>query len=213
MATYGYLRVSTDNQNTENQKKIIQDAGFAVDHWYYENGVSGSTSAQKRTEFSSMIKNAKTGDTVICTAIDRLGRSASDILNSVDMFKDKGIKLRIVQFDSIDITSAVGRMILTCMSAMAELERNLIVERTKAGLSRTKSQGTKLGQPLKIHPTLLRKLCQEKEDGATLDELTKKHNVPRNSIARNIGKWKDKLEDYEEEFNARKEQYKEKKAA
>lgn len=210
---YAYIRVSTDNQTTDNQRKLIQDAGFTVDAWYSENGVSGSTKAQSRVEFSKMLAEAKAGDTVICTAIDRLGRSATDILQSVDMFKDKGIKLRIIQFDSIDITSAVGRMILTCMSAMAELEKNLLVERTVAGLARTKAQGTKLGQPLKISPTILRKLCEEKEYGASLDTLSRKYNIPRNSIARNIAKWKGNMEAYEQEFNARMEQYEGKKAA
>jgi DNA invertase Pin-like site-specific DNA recombinase len=207
MATFGYTRVSTDKQTTDNQKKLIQDAGFAVDVWYSENGASGSTKAVNRSEFSKMMKEVKAGDTVICTAIDRLGRSASDILQTVDMFKERGIKLRIVQFDSIDITSAVGKMILTCMSAMAELERNLIVERTIAGIARTKAEGTRLGRPLTITPEMLSVLCKEKEQGVTLDQLERKYNVPRNSIARNVAKWKGNIEGYKNEYNARRIQY------
>jgi putative DNA-invertase from lambdoid prophage Rac len=69
------------------------------------------------------------------------------VLNVVEDLKARGIKLKVMQFDGMDITSAMGKMILTCMSAMAELERNILIERTNAGLERTKAQtiGTKAG--------------------------------------------------------------------
>jgi DNA invertase Pin-like site-specific DNA recombinase len=104
-------------------------------------------------------------------------------------------------------------MALGVFAVFAENERLSIIERTRNGIARTKAQGTKLGQPLKISPIILRKLCEEKEYGASLDTLSSKYNVPRNSIARNVAKWKDNMEAYELEFNARMEQYEGKKAA
>lgn len=209
MARYGYLRVSTEGkgQTTDNQKKLIQDNGFIIDEFFSEDGVSGSKKAMERPAFSRMLEVAKNGDTIVITMVDRLGRSASDILNVVEELKIRGIKVSVLQFDGIDITSSMGKMILTCMAAMAELERNILIERTKAGLERTKEQGTKLGPPLTISPETMEKLCNEKAEGSTLDALQEKYGIPRNTIARNITRWKNDLEAYRNEYEARQAQY------
>lgn len=209
MATYGYIRVSTEGkgQTTENQRKMISDAGFSVDQFFSEDGVSGSTKAFNRPAFGKMLSKAKEGDTIIVTMVDRLGRSASDILNVVEELKARGIKLRVLQFDGMDITSSMGKMVLTCMAAMAELERNILIERTVAGLERTKAQGTKLGAPLTIAPATLRSLIDEKANGSTLDQLQAKYGIPRSTIARNIARWKDDMNGYSAEWNARVQQY------
>jgi len=215
MTIFAYLRVSTDKgQTTENQKKQIRDKGYAVadGNFYADDGVSGTIKALERPAFKQMMAVLQQGDSVIVTMLDRLGRNAIDILSTVEAFKAMGVSLEVMQLGA-DLTGPAGKMITHIFACMAEMERDNIVTRTKSGLARTKAQGTKLGQPLKIHPTLLRKLCQEKEDGATLDDLAKKYKVPRNSIARNISKWKDSMEAYEEEFEARKKQYKGNKAA
>lgn len=209
MTTYAYLRISTSGkgQTTENQRKLILDAGFSVDKFFSEEGVSGSTKAIERPEFKAMLAQMTEGDILIVTMVDRLGRSASDILNAVEMLKDMGIRVRVMQFDGLDITSSMGKMVLTCMSAMAELERNILVERVNAGLERTKAQGTKLGPPLTITPVVMRELVAKKTEGFTLDKLAAEYGVPRNTIARNIAKWKDSLDGYEQEWNVRQSQY------
>jgi DNA invertase Pin-like site-specific DNA recombinase len=210
MAAYGYIRVSTEGkgQTTDNQRKLIVDAGFQVDEFFSEDGVSGSTKATERPAFSAMMSKAVEGDSIIVTMVDRLGRSASDILNVVEALKARGIRLRVLQFDGMDITSGMGKMVLTCMAAMAELEKNILVERTLAGLERTKAQGTKLGPPLTIAPAILRAMIRDREDGMTLDELQAKYNVPRNTIHRNLKKWAGKVGEYEQEWAVREAQYK-----
>lgn len=208
MATYGYIRVSTDGkgQTTDNQRKVIVDAGFAVQEFFSEDGVSGSIKASERPAFARLLLTAQADDTILITMIDRLGRSASDILNVVEDLKARGIKLRVMQFDGMDITSPMGKMVLTCMAAMAELERNILIERTVAGLARTKAEGTKLGPPLVIEPLVLRGLVARKPS-ATLDVLSKEFGIPRNTIHRNLTAWSSNLEGYEAEWNARKKQY------
>lgn len=208
MTTYAYLRVSTDNkgQTTDNQKKVIKDMGLVVDQWVSEEGVSGTIRAFERPAFSEMLSKMVSGDTMILVAIDRLGRTASDILNVIEEMTKRGIKIRVAQFDGIDITSAMGKMIITCMSAMAELERNILVERTRAGLARTKEQGTRLGPPLTIAPDTLREMVKRKAT-ATLDTLHAEFGIPRNTIARNIREWSGKLEEYEAEWEVRQRQY------
>lgn len=202
MTVYAYMRVSTDNkgQTTDNQKQQILAGGFAVDHWISEDGVSGSKKALDRPAFGKMFSKLSEGDVVIVTMIDRLGRSAHDILSVVEEFKTKNIRLRVMQFDGIDITSSTGKMILTCMAAMAELERNILIERTKAGLERTKAQGTRLGAPLTIEPKKLDEIVTFKLAGVTYDKLAMQFGIPRNTIARNVAKWGDKLDEYKLEW-------------
>lgn len=209
MATYGYIRVSTDNkgQTTDNQRKLIQDAGFAVAEFFSEDGVSGSTKALQRPAFSRMLEVAQEGDTIIITMVDRLGRSASDILNVVEELKTRGIRLRVMQFDGIDITSSMGKMVLTCMAAMAELERNILIERTNAGLERTKAAGTRLGRPLTIPPATLREAVKMRGEGCTFDLVASYLNVPKNTIHRTVTEWGDDLDAYETEWVARQQQY------
>jgi putative DNA-invertase from lambdoid prophage Rac len=209
MAVYGYIRVSTEGkgQTTDNQRKLIVDGGIAVTEFFSEDGVSGSVKAFERPAFSTMLARCVEGDTIVITMIDRLGRSASDVLNVVEDLKARGIKLKVMQFDGMDITSAMGKMILTCMSAMAELERNILIERTNAGLERTKAQGTKLGRPLTIEPSILRTLVDHVRAGSTLSWLSDRYNLPRNTIHRNVKEWGNKLDEYEAEWESRKQQY------
>lgn len=209
MAVFAYIRVSTDNkgQTTDNQRKLIEDAGFTVGKFFSEDGVSGSKAAFQRPAFSKMIAEMSEGDTLIITAVDRLGRSAHDVLSVVEEFKTRGIKLRVMQFDGIDITSPTGKMILTCMAAMAELERNLLIERTVAGMSRTKAQGTKLGRSLVVEPEVLRKLVAAKAAGQSIDKAAATLGIARATAFRLVKDWSGDMDGYKAEWDARQEQY------
>lgn len=207
MAHYGYIRVSTEGQTTENQRMRILEADLNVTEFFSEDGVSGSKKAFDRPAFARMMDKLTAGDTIVVTMIDRLGRSASDILNVVEELKQRKIKIKVMQFDGMDITSAMGKMILTCMAAMAELERNILIERTKAGMERTKEQGTKLGAPLTIAPEILKAMIEKQAAGASLAKLKEEYGFPRNTIHRNLNKWKDNFHEYEAEWADRQTQY------
>lgn len=209
MTTYAYMRVSTENkgQTTDNQRKLIVDAGFSIDEFVVEHGVSGSTKATDRAAFKEMMSKMVRGDQVIVTAIDRLGRNALDVLEVVEEFKQQGIRLRITQFDGVDMTSPTGKLLVTMLSAVAEMEKNMLIERTKAGLARTKSQGTKLGPPLTVEPVVMHKLIEGKASGLSLDKLAEMYGVPRNTIHRNVKDWAGKEEEYAQEWAARQQQY------
>jgi DNA invertase Pin-like site-specific DNA recombinase len=207
MTVYAYIRVSTTGQTTENQRKAIVDGGYTVDKFVSEDGVSGSMKATDRPAFKKMLSRMVEGDKLIVTMVDRLGRSASDILNVVELLKTLKIKVLVLQFEGMDITGSMGKMVLTCMAAMAELERNILIERVQAGLERTKAEGTVLGPPLTVTPTVMTALVEKKAAGATLDTLAKEYGIPRNTIARNISKWKDSLDQYLLEWTVRQTQY------
>ena len=204
---HAYIRVSTTGQTTDNQRQAILAQGHKPDHWHTEEGVSGTIPALQRPAFAAMQASVKEGDVVIVTMIDRLGRDAEDILHTINRFKDRKISLRITQFDGVDVTSSTGKMICTVMSGMAELERNILAERTKAGLARTKAQGTLLGRPLVIGPDALTKMVADSKAGVTLDSMSREYGFPRKTIQRNVVKWGNSLTGYAAEYAARNAQY------
>ena len=206
MKVLGYLRVSTDGQTTENQKLAIESSGFKVDE-YFADTTSGSTEASLRTGFSLMMSKVVKGDTVVVTAVDRFGRDAEDVLRTINHFQKLGVKLRIMQFDGIDVTSVMGKMIVSVFASIAELERNMIIERTKAGIARTRDQGTKLGPPMKMTPKDFRELLERRSMGVPVSDLSEAYGTSVRSVYGNLTKWGDNPDGYEAEYNARQEQY------
>lgn len=209
MSVHGYLRVSTldKGQTVENQRIAIRDAGFAIDFVYPENGVSGSIRAKERPEFAKMLEAVVSGDTVVVSAIDRLGRDAEDILNTVNTFQKMGVRVCVLNLGTVDITSTMGKAFVTMLSALAEMERNNLRERTRQGLIRTKEEGTYVGRPLVIHPDILERIVFEKSKDVSVECLAYDFNIPKKTIYRNLNKWGNNLEGYREEWEKRNEQY------
>lgn len=209
MAVYGYGRVSTSDkgQSTDNQLKKIGDAGFALTHFFAEHGVSGSVKATNRPAFNAMMAKVAEGDTVIVTAVDRLGRNAVDVLTVVEEFKNRKVALRVMQFDGVDLTSPTGKLLVTVMAALAEMEKNLLIERTHDGLALAKERGKRLGRPMTIEPATMRGLAADVLTDMTLNQMASKWGIPRNTIHRNLKEWGSKLDEYAKEWATRKTQY------
>lgn len=205
---FGYLRVSTKGQTTDNQKKEILDKGFAVDEWISEDATSGTTEVFSRPHFKRMIAMAQPGDIVITVKIDRLGRTAADTLQAIKKLKELELSVVIVQFGTMDMTSSAGKLLLTMLAAVAEMERDMLVERIHAGLERTKEQGTKLGPPLKVSAEVMEQIFADRQAGMKMREIALKHNVQTSLVDRNLKKWDGKLDAYRKEWNARNVQYK-----
>jgi putative DNA-invertase from lambdoid prophage Rac len=149
MATFGYGRVSSRDQSAENQRMEIKASGYAVDYWFADEGVSGAVMASQRPQFREMLGKVRKGEVLVVTKIDRLGRDAIDILATVRDLKERGVRVHVTQLGGTDLTSSAGKLLLAMLSAFAEMERDLIVERTQAGLARVKAEGRKLGRPSK----------------------------------------------------------------
>ncbi|HHQ5841100.1 TPA: recombinase family protein [Enterobacter asburiae] len=145
MAIVGYVRVSTSEQTVLNQKKQISET-YNVDKWFCDEAVSGKTSASLRDGFKEMVKYVREGDTVVTVAIDRLGRNTIDVLSSVELLREKGVKL-VSMREGFDLSTETGKAMLTIMSAMAELELANIAERRTAGIKRAQSEGVHCGRP------------------------------------------------------------------
>lgn len=197
MTTFAYLRTSTDrNQTTDNQRKTITDFGITVDEWFADDGMSGGVNALDRPVFKAMMDKAQAGDTLCTVAIDRLGRSAVDILNTIETFRVRGIRLRCMALDGIDLTSTTGKILTMLLALLAEVEKDNCRIRTLAGLARTKAQGTVLGRPLRIPAPTLEVICKEREKGVGLDTLSNRYGYDRSTISQVVKKWKNDLPAY-----------------
>ena len=146
--TFAYCRVSTTGQTTENQVQEIKAAGFAIQpQRVIEETVSGSTSASERAGFQKLLERMEGGDVLVVTKLDRLGRNAIDVQTTVQMLEGHGIKVHCLALGGVDLTSPAGKMTMGVLSAVAQFERDLLIERTQAGLERAKAEGKVLGRP------------------------------------------------------------------
>jgi putative DNA-invertase from lambdoid prophage Rac len=147
MAIFGYGRVSTKDQTTENQCREIEAAGYVIGYWYADEGVSGKAPAAQRPQFAKMLSQIRDGETLVVTKLDRLGRDAQDIGATIKALAARRIEVIVLQLGKLDLTSAAGKLMLNMLAALAEMECDLLVERTQSGLTRAKAEGQDLGPP------------------------------------------------------------------
>jgi DNA invertase Pin-like site-specific DNA recombinase len=180
-----YARVSTPDQHVETQlydlRKLAAHRGFEVSREYCDRGVSGSRA--KRPGLDDMMADARRGEfhVLLVAAFDRVARSTKNFLEIVDELHDLGIEF-ISARESIDTTGPMGRMFITLIGSIAELEKSILVERIRAGMRRAKMEGQRLGRaPLNVdHDALVR----DRLAGMSLTDVAKKYRVSRASVVR-----------------------------
>jgi len=158
---YGYARVSTDDQNPALQLAALKRAGCKTA--FKDEGLSGATT--KRPALLRCLKQLQSGDTLTVWKLDRLGRSVRDLITMLDDLKQRGIKFRSVT-EAIDTDTPTGRAMWQMIGVLAELERSLISERTRAGVKAAKARGVKFGRKRKLTPQQVahaRKLLDDNE--------------------------------------------------
>lgn len=143
-AVVAYTRVSTDDQTCENQRRTIS-ARYAVSKWFSDDGVSGTVAATQRAGLGALLAYVREGDVVVVAAIDRLGRNTLDVLNTVEALKTKGVSV-VSMREGFDLATPAGKLMLTMLAAVAELERENIRARQLAGLERARADGKPLGR-------------------------------------------------------------------
>jgi putative DNA-invertase from lambdoid prophage Rac len=162
MATFAYLRISTKDQTTEQQMTQINAAGFSVDkdRIFIEHGVSGKVPALQREQFHRLNDRLFENDQLVVNRLDRLGRDILDVIATVRNLTDRGITLVVLGLGTLD-NSAQSNLTLNMLAAISEFERQIIGERTKAKLDQLKSEGKKLGRPVKVSNDELKAKTQE----------------------------------------------------
>lgn len=180
---FAYTRVSTIEQETANQLLEIKSAGYLVDpHRYFEERISGSVEAFKRPCFLQLTQKLEQGDTLVVTKLDRLGRDSIDVQKTVDWFSTQGIRLIVLQLGNLDLTSSSGSLMVKVLSAVADFERQLIIERVQAGLARAKAENKKLGRPSKTSTSDKQQIMTKLAQGITVSQLSRDFGISRASV-------------------------------
>lgn len=183
--TFSYCRVSTADQTTDNQVREIEAAGFTVEpRRVIAETVSGSVAAMERGGFAKLMDRLEDGDVLIVTKLDRLGRNAMDVRATVDSLAAVGVRVHCLALGGVDLASPAGRMTMSVINAVAEFERDLLIERTQAGLSRAKAEGRVLGRPTTLTMDQQRAVIASRAEGVSLGVLAKQYGVSRAAIQR-----------------------------
>lgn len=169
---YGYARVSTQEQGTHAQTDALFRAGVG---FIFSEKKSGGTTVG-RPELEKLLRVLKPGDQVIVYKLDRIARSLKDLLRIIERIEEKGAQFRSLT-ESLDTTTPAGRMLFHMVGAFAEFERELIRERTRAGMAAAAKRGVKLG----------RHYAMSTEDEAEALRLWHEGNMTRSAIARMFG--------------------------
>ena len=180
-----YLRVSTLDQNPETQgldlRQLAQQRGFTIVEEFVDHGISGARA--KRPGLDHLLADARRGkfDVLVVWSFDRLARSVGHLIEVLDELAK--LKIEFISFrEAIDTSGALGRALLVIIGAIAELERNLIIERVRAGMRRAKLEGRYIGRkPLELDRE---SIFRDRDRGMSLGELARTYRTSRTTIRR-----------------------------
>ena len=182
---FAYCRVSTSGQTTDNQIQEIAAAGFNVlQTRAIAETISGSIAACERPGFKKLMEKLEAGDVLVVTKLDRLGRNAMDVRQTVEALADLGVKVHCMALGGVDLTSPAGKMTMAVISAVAEFERDLLIERTQAGLARAKSEGKVLGRPRALSDAQQAEALQRLDDGEAVAAVARALKTSRATVMR-----------------------------
>ena len=178
---YGYARVSTDDQNPGLQLAALKKAGCTTASIFKDDGKSGATI--NRPALKRCLKKLDRGDTLIVWKLDRLGRSLRDLITMLDDLKHRGVKFRSLT-EAIDTETPTGRAMWQMIGVLAELERSLISERTRAGVKAAKGRGVKFGRKPKLSPQQINHARKLIDKGERREDVAALLNVNRTTLYR-----------------------------
>lgn len=187
---FAYARVSTSEQTVSGQFLEIERAGYAVDEdfRFCDVGVSGAVPAASRPAFQTMLGKLRKGETVVVTKLDRLGRDTVDIMQTVRNLSEMGVKVVVLQLGNVDLTSSAGKLILSVLASVAEMERDLIRERTLAGLEAARKEGRVGGRPRGASETQRQQIRVMRDDGKAEAAIARELGLGRATVRAALGK-------------------------
>ena len=178
---FGYARVSTNEQKLSglgiDSQRVAIDAeavrhGWTVDH-HTDEGVSGSVAPEDRPELGRILNEISAGDVLIVAKLDRLGRSALDVLRLAETARTQGWRLVLLDL-GLDTATPVGAFTLTALAAVAQLERDLIAQRTRDALDAARRNGRRLGRPVEIDEDIRLQIAREFHNGSGLSDIARR---------------------------------------
>ncbi|CAE6850625.1 DNA-invertase hin [Paraburkholderia aspalathi] len=178
----GYARVSTDDQNLDLQRDALTKAGCVE---IYEEKASGKSA--DRPELSQCLRALRAGDTFVVWRLDRLGRSLPDLVRIIADLEKREVAVESLS-EKIDTSSAAGRMVLHFFAMLAEYERNLIRERTRAGLDAARARGRKGGRAPKLDTKQIREIrALLRDPQVRVTDVAKRYGVSRATLYKHVG--------------------------
>ncbi|HGA1722687.1 recombinase family protein [Enterobacter hormaechei] len=188
MRTFIYCRVSTREQDMQNQVLAIERAGYKVpESRVISEDISGSVQAMLRPKFRAMVEHKlEAGDQLVVLKLDRLGRDNIDVQQTIDMLLERGVKVVSLDLPARDLTSSEGKLIRQMFGAFAEFERNRIRERTLDGLEKAKANGVKLGRKEATDTT--QKVQELRSEGLSQSKVAKRLGVSVSTVKRHWNK-------------------------
>lgn len=183
MRVFGYGRVSTADQTTANQRQELEAFGHVIQkqRWFSDT-ISGKVPASERPEFSRMVERMETGDMLVVSKLDRLGRDMIDVVQTIRGLTNQGVKVKVLALGDVDLTSTAGKAVLGILATVAEMERDLLVERTQAGLARAKAEGKQLGRPSKTSEEDKEAIRKRLDAGDTVSQVARDFGISRASV-------------------------------
>ena len=183
--TFIYARVSTREQHADNQIHEIEAAGFSVnERRIVTESISGSVAASERPQFSRLLDRLEPDDVLIVTKLDRLGRNAMDVRATVERLAADGVRVHCLALGGVDLTSPAGKMTMGVLTAVAEFERDLLIERTHAGMARARAEGKVMGRPPALTKERQAEVMQRLAMGVSVAQLARDYGTTRQSIMR-----------------------------
>ena len=180
----GYARVSTDEQNLDLQRDALKAAG--CERIFEDRGVSGAVA--DRAGLNQVFQSLNTGDVLVVWKLDRLGRSLGFLCDLIIKLHEQGVGFHSIT-DGIDTTTSSGKLIFHIMGALAEFERDLIRERTKAGMKAAKKRGKHVGRPHALTASQLSHIHDLINAGRTQRETAELLGVSHTTVGRALKKW------------------------
>jgi putative DNA-invertase from lambdoid prophage Rac len=182
---FAYCRVSTAEQTTDNQVLEIKAAGFNLDpKRIVTECISGSTQAEQRPQFAKLFDRLEDGDVLVVTKLDRLGRNSMDVRATVEALAAAGVRVHCLALGGVDLTSPAGKMTMQVIAAVAEFERDLLIERTQQGLTRAKAEGKHCGRPAALTEGQREVVLKRLGEGEAVAALAREFNTSRQTIMR-----------------------------
>jgi putative DNA-invertase from lambdoid prophage Rac len=163
----------------------IKTAGFAIEkHRLVEESISGSVAAKQRPGFIKLIDRMESGDVLVVTKLDRLGRNAMDVRATVEQLEASGIRVHCLALGGVDLTSPAGKMTMQVIAAVAEFERDLLIERTQSGIVRARANGKRFGRPPSLNTEARLSVIERINAGVSIAKISREFKTTRQTVMR-----------------------------
>jgi len=168
---------------SENERQELEALGNVIEpqRWFSDT-ISGKVPANERPQFSRIVERMESGYMLLVSKLDRLGRDMIDVVQTICTLTNQGVKVKVLALGDVDLTSTAGKAVLGILVTVAEMARDLLVERTQAGLARAKAEGRKLGCPSRTSENDKERIRAQIQKGVTVSQIARDFDISRASV-------------------------------